>query len=188
MTIVYIILILLQAGIIIYFVRRERKQKVDHSIRTTGNTYTDQRNLALSITPFQLKLAIPDDNTLVYSVIMDWNMGDAVVTLATYITGAASMYLSTGGGVTSGGKDPNVGEAAVEFVVAAQGHIDRAVPTNTTDIPAEGCVRFYLLTNKGICAMQERVKHFDDSTSALLGLFQKGNEVIAEMRMCSINN
>ncbi len=188
MTIVYILVILLQLGVIVYFVRRGRSQTAPKSAAAVGDTYPNQRNLALSITPYQLKLAIPDDKTLVYGVVMDWNMGDTTMTLVAYITGAASMFLSTGGGVTNGGADPAVGEAAVEFVVATQDFLDRGIPTTTTDIPAEGCVRFYLLTNKGLFAIQEHVKHFDDNTSVLLSLFQKGNEVVTEMRTSGINN
>jgi hypothetical protein len=188
MTTAYIVIILLQAGIIIHFARKGRKQQVAANKTSAGSSYSDQRNLALSITPYQLKLAIPDDKTMVYGVVMDWNMGATTMTLVAYITGAANMYLSTGGGVSNGGADPNVGEAAVEFVVATQEYLDRAIPTNTTDIPAQGCVRFYLLTNKGVYAIQEHVKHFDDNSSILLGLFQKGNDVVTAMRAVSINN
>jgi hypothetical protein len=104
-----------------------------------------------------------------------------VVTLASYITGAANLFFSAGGGVKGGGINPNVGEAAVRFVDAAQGFIDSALPAVISDVPAKDCVRFYLLTNKQVYVAQEQVKHFDDSSSAWLPLFKKGNEVITEM-------
>jgi len=183
MTIIYILAILVQLGIIIYFVRRGKiKSRVPSEKNDATCTYEGLRNLAVSVTPEQLKLTIPGSTTLVYGVIMDWNLNESVMTLAAYITGAASMYLSTGEGISGGGKDPEVGEAAVAFVVAAQEFIGRAMPVDATDLPPKGCIRFYLLTNKGRYAAQEQMIHFEDNTSPWLGLFELGSEVIGKIR------
>ena len=182
MTIVYLILILLQAGVIIYFIRRDRKPQVASPPVPDNNTYEGIRRFAINVTPDQLKLAIPPAETFVYGVIMDWNMGETIVTLAAYITGAANMYFSTGGGITGGGKNPEVGEVAVEFVIAAQAFINRAVSTTVTELPTPGIIKFYLLTNKHIYAAQEQAAYFDDNSSPWLSLFEKGNQVIIEMR------
>src|ERR1019366_9173679 len=105
MTIIYIIAILLQLGIIIYFVRRGRmKSNRPSDTAVSGDTYEQLRNLAVNVTPAQLKLAIPESTTLVYGVVMDWNLNESVMTLAAYITGAASLYLSSGEGINGGGK------------------------------------------------------------------------------------
>jgi len=114
--------------------------------------------------------------------VMDWHMDNVLVTLVSYITGAASMYLNTGGGVSGGGKSPTVGEAASEFVTMAQSYIHKAVPVTTFGLPPNGCVRFYLLTNHSKLAAQEQVAFFDNGTSPWLPLFEKANEVITEMR------
>ncbi len=185
MTIVYIILIFLQAGVIAYFVMRGRKLKkeiANQQALPAGDTYAGFRNLAIKITPLQLKLAIPPTETIVYGVVMDWDMGASVATLAAYLTGAANLCFSTGGVVKGGGIKPSVGEAAVDFVMASQVYLDRAIPVNTTDLPVNGCVRFYFLTNKGMYAAQEHVKHFDDQSSPWLNLFLKGNDVIHEIQ------
>jgi hypothetical protein len=185
MNLVYPGLILLQVGVIIFFVRRGRAQaklRAERAAMPKGDTFEELRRLALGVTPYQLKLAIPDSQTLVFGIVMDWNMGDTVVTLASYITGAANLYLSTGGGVKGGGKNPNVGEAAVRFVTSAQELAGRAVPAVVSDLPPQGSVRFYLLTNKHTYAIQEQVQYFDDASSPWLSLFEKGNEVITEMK------
>ena len=185
MTIIYIAIIVFQVGVIIYFVRRGRKQKkeVEHNNAIPADdTYEGRRHLALNVTPGQLKLNIPDTQTLVYGVVMEWNTGESVIALAAYITGAANLYISTGGGLSGGGKKPNVGEAAVRLVTAAQEFLGRAMPVNDTEYPPIGCTRFYLLTNKQIYAAQEQVKYFDDGSSPWLSLFEQGNEVIAEMK------
>jgi hypothetical protein len=185
MTLLYIILILLQAGILVYFMRRGRMQaktEQETEVSPAPVTYEEVRKLAINVTPGQLNLTIPPAETLVYGVVMDWDMGNAITTLAAYITGAASLGFSTGGVVKGGGLQQGVGEAASEFVVAAQDYFDRAIPINTTDLPSKGCVRFYFLTNNGISAAQENTKHFDDCSSPWLNLFLKANVVISEIQ------
>lgn len=186
MTIVYIGLILLQAAVIIFFLRQSKKRSAKHDTMVTAldeHTYSGHRSIALQVTPAQLKLTIPASETLVYGVIMDWDMGDMVTTLAAYITGAASICFSTGGIVTGGGKSPVVGEAAVEFVLAAQEYIERVMPVNITDLPAKGCVRFYFLTNNGIFGAQEQTTRFEDGSSPWLQLFALGSVVVNEIKI-----
>lgn len=185
MTIIYVLIILLQLCVIVYFVRRGQLQrKKNTGIATTAqpDTFEGHREVALSIKPEQLNLNIPDSNLFVYGLVMDWNMGDEIVTLATYITGATNLYLSKGGGVIAGGLKPNVGEAAVKLVSNAQDFVNRAMPMAGNDIPPAGCVRFNLLTNRQVLAAQEHVRYFDDGSSPWFSLFQQGNEVIAEMK------
>ncbi|MCD6010989.1 MAG: ribonuclease inhibitor RraB [Flavipsychrobacter sp.] len=183
---IYVVVILLQVFIIVYFMRRNRQRVGKGPIAGAEHeqgSFEHQRKMALSVTHAQLKLMIPDNITFVYGVVMDWNMGESMVSLAAYITGAANLYLGGGGGVHGAGKNPNVGEAAVKFVAIAADHIERVVPVANTDSALHpGCIRFYLLTNKCIYAGQEQVKYLDDGTSPWLEVFQKGNNVIAEMR------
>ncbi len=183
---IYLVAILLQVGVIIFFVRRNKARagnKAEDREDYPEGSYEQQRGLALSVTSVQLNLTIPDSVTFVHGVVMDWNTGDTIVSLSAYITGAANLYLSNGGGVSGAGKKPEVGEAAVKFVAAAADHIHSAVPVaGIKDMPPVGCVRFYLLTNKQIFAAQEQVKHLDDGSSSWLDVFSKGNDVIAEMR------
>jgi hypothetical protein len=188
MTIIYIILILLQAAVIVYFIRQGRKKTVNAHVAPAADTYEGLRNLAVNVTPEQLKLTIPDDRLFVFGVIMDWNMGEAIVSLAAYVTGAANMYFNTGEGITGGGKNPIVGEAAVAFVVAAQDYVERGISVSTADLPTRGCVRFHLLTNHGIYAMQEQIKHIQDGTSPYIPLFESGNKVMTEMQAGGVGN
>ncbi len=180
-TILYAILMLLQAVVIVYFVRRNRmlkKQMGTTEAAPEDESYLGLRNLAINVTPAQLKLTIPGNETLVYGVIMDCDFGAMIVTLTAYITGAANIYFSTGGGKTGGGKSPAVGEAAVELVTTAQSYISRAIRVSAAEPCDKGCVRFYLLTNKGIYAAQEQLLHIEDGTSAWIKLFEKGNEIV----------
>lgn len=175
----------MQAGVLVFFIRRGqmlKRQRNAISPAPDANSYEGVRNLALKVTPAQLKLTIPPSETFVYGVVMDWDMGEMITTLAAYITGAASTCFSSGGVVAGGGVNPAVGEAAVDFVTFAQDFVYRAIAVTTTDLPAKGCVRFYFLTNQGIFAAQEQTRHFEDNTSPWLHLFAKGSIVINEIR------
>lgn len=180
MTFVYIAIILFQLGLLLYFVRRNRK-KVKSVPGPADNSFEGQRRLALEVTPSQLNLTVPANQTFVYGVVMDWNTGDSLATLATYINGAANLYLSNGDGVRGGGRNVTVGEAAAKFVAAAQDYALSVVPVSDTGLPPDNCVRFYFLTNRGLAAAQEEARHFKDNSSSWLPLFKMGNEVITEM-------
>ena len=89
--IIYMVLLLIQAAVIIYLVRRRfaRQQATNEPLPAIDpDSYDALRDLALSVTPAQLKLLIPDTQTLVYGVVMDCNLGNGIVTLTAYITGA----------------------------------------------------------------------------------------------------
>ncbi len=146
------------------------------------DTYDGLRALALGVKPIDLKIIVPATETLVYGIVMDWNMGDVTATLATYINGAANMYLSKGGGVSGAGLDTGIAQSALDMVSFTQDYLDRAMPAATTDRPPANCVRFFLLTNKGVYAAQEQMKHFDDDSSPWLPVFEKANLIITAMR------
>ena len=189
MTIIYILAILAQAGIIIYFLK---KNKSGAAPKVTANkrdlsTYEGARATAIGISQEDLGLKVPEDRTFVYGVVMDWDMGSAVLTLAAYVTGAANVYLSTGPGITGGGKDPEAGALAVKLVTDAQDFLGRTIPVMDTGHPAKGCVRFYLLTNHGVNAAQEQLIHIEDTTSPWLALFIRANTLINEMKQGGIN-
>ena len=73
---IYLVAILLQVGVIIFFVRRNKARasnRVADKEDYPEGSYEQQRRLALSVTPAQLNLTIPDSVTFVHGVVMDWN-------------------------------------------------------------------------------------------------------------------
>ena len=155
------------------------KQKVIHP---KENTYEGLRNMAFTVSPDTLGLNLSKDKTEVYGVIMDWEMGGAVATTIAYMTGDASMYTSTGGGVIGGGQHQNVNSAAKQLIKVAQIYLDKAVKTETTPLPQTDNVKFYILTNKGIYVGQEVMSNFENNSSKWLGLFEQSNIVLTELR------
>jgi hypothetical protein len=153
--------------------------------QTKDNAFEGLRNMAFTATPEQLGLSLPTDRTIVYGVIMDWEMGGATAATVSYQTGDASLYLSSGGGVIGGGQHQNVNSAAKQFVSTAQTFLDKTTKTVLTPLPATDQVKFYLLTNKGVFVGQETMKNFENNSSAWLKLFEEGNNVLTELRKTS---
>ena len=94
--------------------------------------YEGLRKMAFTATPEQLGLSLSADKTVVYGVIMDWEMSGATATTVSYQTGDASLYLSSGGGVIGGGQHQSVNSAAKQFVSLAQTFLDKTTKTETT--------------------------------------------------------
>jgi regulator of RNase E activity RraB len=152
---------------------------------TTENAFEGLRNMAFSATPEQIGLSLPTDKTVVYGIVMDWEMGGATATTVSYQSGDASLYLSSGGGVIGGGQYQNVNSAAKQFVTLAQTFLDKTAKTQTTPLPPTDEVKFYLLTNKGVFVGQETMKNFENNSSSWLKLFEEGNNVLTELRKTS---
>lgn len=152
--------------------------------------YESRRKRAFQHTPEQLGISVPTNKSLVYGVIMDWDMGKAVASTIAYGSGDASVYMSSGASVIGGGKHPNVSSTAKDFVKVAQGFLDNATAIDSSDRPLPNTreVRFYLLTNKGTYMLSEEVKNFENLSSPLLKLFEAGNNLLTELRKTSEKN
>src|SRR5689334_20306335 len=80
-----------------------------------------------------------------YGVLMDMSQPRAVVTLVSFITGDASLYFSSGGGMLGGIQHESVRRAAVELVALSQGFLPHFNQVTAFPGPAEGAIRFYIL-------------------------------------------
>ena len=155
--------------------------------QTKENAYEGLRNMAFSTTPDQLGLELPVDQASVFGVVMDWEMDGATATTVAYLTGDASLYLTTGGGVIGGGQHENVKIAAKQFVTIAQTYFDKSSKTEKQLLPAKHQVNFYLLTNKGLFVGQEEIENLENNSSSWLELFEEGNKVLNELRLTTEN-
>ena len=93
----FIIGLIVISGIVFYLTSCKNKQnskqtdgyvsKSDDTVKVhtlPDNRSLDLRNMALSVTPDQLKLSLPADQTKVFGVVMDWDLGDGTMTLIAY--------------------------------------------------------------------------------------------------------
>jgi len=88
------------------------------------NVYKGLREMALNITPGELQLTMPDNQIKVYSILLDWHLGDGIATVICFSTGDASMYLSSGGGMIGAGKDEKVSRETKKLVENAQNYLN----------------------------------------------------------------
>lgn len=151
------------------------------------NPFTELREKAFHITPKELGLTVSNEETKVFGIVMDWEMDGATATTISFITGDASLYLSSGGGVIGGGTNQNVKIAAEKFVELAQSFLSKAKKTESNKLPETNNVNFYLLTNKGTYVGIENIENFDNNSSEWLPLFEQGNRVLSELRNISEN-
>lgn len=183
-TFIYIVLIVLQLAVIFFVLRkRGKKEQAAHQQPVHApDSFEHHRALALSVTPAQMQLAIPATELFVYGIVFDWNMADMIISLATYVNGAASLYMSNGGSISGGGTNPQVATMASVFVTSGQQFVQRTVPTAGDSLPSRGCVRFHMLTNHGTMGAQEQVVFFDGGHSHWQPLFEQANLIIAAIR------
>jgi hypothetical protein len=194
MKMVFIIIGIILAGGLVYYLSNSNridnplfaKGKDDNSIDSLkienqkNSPFEGLRNQAFSVSAQQIGLSISDSE--VYGVIMDWNLGNGIMTLVTYKTGDASIYLSSGGGIIGGGQHENVNKAAKAFVNKADRYSDKVIKADSTPLPEKDCVRFYFLTKNGKYCAQEQMAKFENESSLWLDYFNEANKVITELR------
>jgi len=146
------------------------------------NPYPKLRTQAINVTADQLKLKIDNDKA-VYGIAMDWNMGNAIVTVFSFITGDASVYISTGQVFIGGYAHETVINAAKEFSALGQKFVSKARITDKIEPTNESKVDFYLLTKSGKYYIEDDLTLIENGKSELSELFEAGNKVITEYRL-----
>ena len=163
---------------------KEKVNQEDNVKKTKvkDNPYLGLRNQAINVTPEQLQLQLDNDNDI-YGLVMDWNMGDAIVTVISFKTGDASVYLSTGQAFIGGYAHETVINAAKQFVAEGEKYLSKATKTDNTEPTNENKVDFYFLTKSGKYYIEDDFGKIENETSELYGLFESANQVITEYRL-----
>lgn len=152
------------------------------STKIKENPYSKLRTQAINVTAEQLQLKLDSDNA-VYGIAMDWNMGDAIVTVFSFTTGDASVYISTGQIFMGGYAHETVINSAKEFVKIGGKYFSKATRTDRIEPTNESKVDFYLLTISGKYYIEEELSLLENGKSELSELFKAGNKVITEYRL-----
>jgi hypothetical protein len=174
--------------------KRLEKERLINATNKVMNSMEDQnpylglRGQAFSVTPDQLNLVLDMTKTSVFGAVMDWDIGDVIMTVVAFQTGDASLYLSTGQTFIGGYTHENINRAALFFVNEAQKYLPMSTLTYTNPLPDNGCVRFYLRTNKGDLTIQESISNLENRSSKYIRLFKLGNNLISEYRLLESEN
>ena len=166
--------------------KKETTKKTEQTEKTAEqNPYMDMRKMALTVTAEQLGFQIPEDSIKVYGIITDLDMGGGTATVVTYLTGDASIYLSSGGGFIGAGQHESVKKVAKEFV--DNGHVIsfKGKPFKNPDLPTSGNANFYFLSNSGNRRITENIKKMESGESEFSKLFVELNNVMTEIRLKS---
>ncbi len=118
----------------------------------------------------------------VYGILMDWPIGEQTATVFSSSTGAASLYTTSTFGIIGGEGHETVRTAATRFVRAADRLFDSATPTTEFPYPADGRVRFYLLTFEGVRVFDTDLASIERGTSKYAEFFGLGQAVLTELR------
>ena len=103
-------------------------------------------------------------------------------TLTSFLSGDASLYYSTGGGVLGGVGHAALQVAAKAFVRVASDFLDQTTQTSDHPLPATGQVYFYLVTPEGWRRAEATYAELMTGQGALAPLFAAGQEVITQFR------
>lgn len=154
--------------------------------KNPAEMYQHLREMAFGVTAPQLGVPLPTDRVAAYGTIMEMSLPRGTVTLVSYETGDASIYLSTGGGIIGGGGHEAVRSAAKKLVSSGGALIAKLKAAIDHPEPTKGKVIFYVLTNNGVFRSDEMLE--DDlgrNRSELSSLFYAGQDVITQLRLIS---
>jgi hypothetical protein len=171
------------------FKSNKRALEQDKTVKKTelaDNPYIGLRTQAFNITPEELQLTTLNDLE-VFGIIMDWNMGKAIITVTSFKTGDASIYMSTGQGFIGGIGNKTVTNAAKKFVSLGEKYLSKASKTEKIDPITGKKVGFYFLTKSGKYYLEEELSRIENNQSGLTELFNAANQVITEYRLITEN-
>lgn len=167
-------------SIIFIYSQKKGSDKARGGSEPQGNIFNDIRSRALSVT---LKdLGIDEKTDVPFGAVMEFTIDASYVTVISYRTGDASIYLSNGGGFIGGITHENVRQAAINFMNSVAVSITAFNPASDTKLPEIGFVGFYALTMKGMFYINAAEKEVQNPNHPLFNLYSKGQEVITEFR------
>jgi hypothetical protein len=153
--------------------------------QTEQNPYNEMRKMAFSVTTKDLGIEIPNDSIKVYGIITDLAMDDGVATVVTFLTGDASIYLSSGGGFIGAGQHESVKKVTTEFVNDSHLISFKGKPFENPNLPEDGYASFYFLSNMSQTKISEKISKMENGESEFSELFFSLNKVISEIRIKS---
>jgi hypothetical protein len=148
-----------------------------------NTVYVDLRDQALRTTSATAGASPTLSDRQPYGIVTDLAFPNGYATVVATISGAASIYLSGGGGYIGGEGHEAIRNAAKRAVDVAGSVVNRMYPTKECPLPKSGDVTFYALTKDGVMsasAAENEVKNRDDGLGALYKAVQG---VIAQYRL-----
>jgi hypothetical protein len=154
-------------------------------LKLDRNPYQSLRFLAITTPPYKYN-GIQIDS--VYGFVMDYPVKNGTATLAAYITGESSLYMSNGNGIINGEKHESSRNAAMDLIKLVSRNINSSVLTTRFPIAASGYVRFYILTDEGVRTSWMRLSDLNGQDEEGTLLFIEANKVIRSLQLTTVLN
>jgi hypothetical protein len=171
-------LVAVVVGGLLVFVRRSLAQRrlafTDYDRKAIEPIYRSLRDQALAFKPGDLELQGADGSGA-YGVVMDVGQVEAIVTVTSFTSGDASIYVSTGGGMLGGVAHETVRTAAGAFVDEAEKRRRNMSLVTEFPLPKMGWARVYVLTPQGVFGALVRTLPVEANFEALM---QAGERVM----------
>ncbi len=182
-TMIYYILIggILILGVIL-FMSFKKKEKLENS--SQENIYLDLRKMAFSTTTEQLELT-DLSNDKVFGLITEMYMNPGTSTIVAYLSGDASIYLSTGGGFIGGGNHEDVNKKVREIIDQIDKFKINAEKIENAELPKANEVYFNFLTKNGVYQIKENINDIMNEKSDYTELFNEVNKIMTLIRIKS---
>ena len=160
----------------------------DDTSRPGGDStqiYLKLRNQLLTLNPQEVEIKPTPEHPNAWGCLMEFILAKSVVTLAAIVDGTASLYFSTGGGILGSGNHNSVGDAARGMVNEAEAILKYTGLTHVFPLPAEGHIRFYILTHAGIFTTECSETILSIRKHRLSKFFMAGQHLITQIRLVS---
>ena len=141
------------------------------------------RKRALSVPPGEVGITPVADEP--FAVVMDIGFPQAVVTLAAFSSGEASLYFSNGGGIVGGSTHEPVRKAAIAFVHDAARFTGQMQPAADYPSASAGNVIFYVRTSGKVLKAEAPEAELASGKHALAPLYLAAQNVITQLRLTS---
>jgi hypothetical protein len=171
-------MVLLAAIVLIAFVVVSRARRA--STPADGNVMKELRLRVLRELPDGLVVDAQPDKPIV--ALMDIGFPNATASVFGAVTGDASIYLSSGGGMLGGIGHENVRVAAIAFVDESAKHLGQMKVTSEFPYPETGHVRFYIRTHDAVYLADRPEEELGEKRDPLWPLFYAGQNVITQLR------
>src|SRR5262245_32711216 len=131
----------------IFMMRRGTSARVTAS----NNPYSGLRAQALSMAPSEV--GVTASEVEVWGILMDLPVSGATATVVAFADGAASIYLSSGGGFIGGAREP-VRRSGEAFLAEAKRVRTSFTSAGEYPLPSAGKVRFYVRLGRGVAVAE----------------------------------
>ncbi len=172
-------------GIIFYLSQNYFKSRTEVANQQPDpKQYGELRNMALTVTAEQLELKnISDDK--VYGIVTDMAMDNGTATIVAFLSGDASIYLSSGGGFIGGGTHSDINGKVKLIVDNIHKYKTKAHKITLAALPNQDEINFNFLTQKGLYQIIESKDKIMSEDSEYAELYKEIDKIITLIRLKS---